>query len=342
MSSKRIGRDTVRFTHPPTILSFAASGGKMEAEGPLSRYFDLLETDSFRGEKTWEAAETAMQIQTMEAALKKGRLAFESLSLVFGGDLLNQCTATSFAMRHWGLPFCGVYNACASISESLILAAMSVDGGFASCTAAIASSHYCTAERQYRTPMPYGNQRAPTAQWTATACGCCILGTGSSGPRITHAVPGRIVDPGITDVNNMGAAMAPAAHSTISAYFRDTGETPEDFDLILTGDLGKFGHQLLQELFQRDGVDMGKNYFDCGMLLYDIERQDMHCGGSGAGCSASVLGGYLLRNLTSGKWRRILFAPTGALLSPTSVFQGETIPGICHAVVIESGKEARE
>ncbi len=342
MSSKRIGKDTVRFTHPPVFLSWASSGGKMEAQGPLSPYFDLLEEDSFRGEKTWEMAETAMQIQTLGRALEKGRLAPADLDLVFGGDLLNQCTGTSFAMRHWGLPFYGVYSACASLGESLALAAMSVSGGYALRAAAITSSHYCTAERQYRTPMPYGNQRTPSAQWTATACGCCILSYDGSGPRITHATAGRVTDLGITDASNMGAAMAPAAYSTISAYFRDTGEGPEDFDLILTGDLGKFGHSILQELFRRDKIDLTKNYFDCGMLLYNIEKQDMHCGGSGAGCSAAVLAGYLLGNLSAGKWRRILFAPTGALLSPTSVFQGESIPGICHAVVIESGKEARE
>ena len=187
--------------------------------------------------------------------------------------------------------------------------------------------------------MPYGNQRTPTAQWTATACGCCILGSGASGPRITHAVPGRIVDPGLTDPSNMGAAMAPAAYETISAYFADTGEQPKDFDLILTGDLGRFGSDLLRHLFEKDGIDMTRNYFDCGVLLYDIQQQDMHCGGSGAGCSASVLCGYLLGNLAGGKWRRILFVPTGALLSTTSVFQGESIPGIAHALVIESDQE---
>ena len=342
MSSKRIGAGTIRFSQPPVFLSWANCGGKMEAQGPLSRYFDQLEEDSFWGEKTWEMAKSAMQIRTLAKAMEKGKLARADLSLVFGGDLLNQCTGTSFAMRHYGLPFYGVYSACASMGESLALAAMSIAGGCALRAAAITSSHYCTAERQYRTPMPYGNQRTPTAQWTATACGCCILGHAGAGPRITHAVPGRVTDMGITDANNMGAAMAPAAHSTISTYFRDTGEGPEDFDVILTGDLGKLGHEILQELFRKDGTDMTKNYFDCGMLLYDIPKQDMHCGGSGAGCSASVLAGYVLGNLASGKWRRVLFAPTGALLSPTSVFQGESIPGICHAVVIESRKEKRE
>ncbi len=340
-SSKRIGSSTIRFASPPVFLSWANCGGKMEARGPLSRYFDILEEDSFWGEQTWERAESAMQIRAMELALKKAELKRSDISLAFGGDLLNQCTGTSFAMRHWGIPYFGAYTACATMAESLILAAMSIDGGYADRSAAIASSHYCTAERQYRTPMPYGNQRTPTAQWTATACGCCILGSKGSGPRITHAVPGRITDLGLTDPNSMGAAMAPAAYETISAYFRDTGESPKDFDLILTGDLGRFGSDILRELFQRDGIDMSKNYFDCGVLLYNIPKQDMHCGGSGAGCSAAVLAGYLLANLASGKWQRILFAPTGALLSTTSTFQGESIPGIAHALVIEADKEVK-
>ena len=341
MSCKRIGQDTIRFTRPPVFRAWANCGGKMEAQGPLASSFDTLEPDSFFGEKTWEAAESAMQIRCLSQALKKGGLTADRLSLAFGGDLLNQCTGTSFAMRHHGVPFCGVYSACASMGESLLLAAMSVASGAALSAAAMASSHYCTAERQYRTPLPYGSQRAPTAQWTATACGCCVLTAEGGGPRVTAAVPGRVTDLGLTDSCNMGAAMAPAAYHTISAYFRDTGEGPGDFDCILTGDLGKFGHALLIELFRRDGVDLTKNYTDCGLLLYDIEGQDMHCGGSGAGCSAAVLAGYLLGKLAADRWRRILFAPTGALLSPTSVFQGESIPGICHAVVIESGKEAQ-
>lgn len=311
----------------------------MEAQGPLARYFDLLEPDSFWGEKTWERAENVMQIHTMETALRKAQLRAQDIDLTFGGDLLNQCTGTSFAMRHFQRPFFGAYTACATIAESLILAAMSIDGGFAARCSAIASSHYCTAERQYRTPMPYGNQRTPTAQWTATACGCFLLGAEGTGPRITRAVAGTIVDAGLNDPNSMGAAMAPAAYETIAAYFRDCGESPADFDLILTGDLGRFGSDLLRELFSRDGIDLGKNYLDCGVLLYDIAQQDMHCGGSGAGCSAAVLAGYLLGHLAQGKWRRILFVPTGALLSTTSVFQGESIPAIAHALVIEAPKE---
>ena len=227
------------------------------------------------------------------------------------------------------------------MGESLALAAMSIDGGFASRAAAMTSSHFCTAERQYRMPVPYGSQRTPTAQWTATAAGCCILSNEGRGPAVTHAAIGRIVDRGITDANNMGAAMAPAAYDTLRALFSDTRTSPADYDLIVTGDLGRLGHEVVADLFARDGVDMTKNYKDCGLLLYDLERQDMHMGGSGCGCSAAVLNGYLLRGMREGKWNRIVFAPTGALLSPTSTMQGESIPGVCHAVILENiGEES--
>ena len=203
------------------------------------------------------------------------------------------------------------------------------------------SSHFCTAERQYRMPVPYGSQRTPTAQWTATAAGCCILSNEGRGPAVTHTAIGRIVDRGITDANNMGAAMAPAAYDTLRALFSDTRTSPADYDLIVTGDLGRLGHEVVTDLFARDGVDMTKNYKDCGLLLYDLERQDMHMGGSGCGCSAAVLNGYLLRGMREGKWNRIIFAPTGALLSPTSTMQGESIPGVCHAVILENiGEES--
>ena len=226
------------------------------------------------------------------------------------------------------------------MGESLSLAAMAVAGGFARIAAAQTSSHFCTAERQYRAPVPYGSQRAPTAQWTATAAGCCVVGAQSAGPYITHTTRGRIVDLGVTDAANMGAAMAPAAHNTLTALFRDTATTPRDYDLIVTGDLGYLGHALLTELFRRDGVELGDNCTDCGLLLYDRVKQDMHAGGSGCGCSAAVLNGYLLHGLRTGRWQRLVFAPTGALLSPTSSFQGESVPGICHAVVLSHTKEA--
>jgi stage V sporulation protein AD len=221
------------------------------------------------------------------------------------------------------------------MGESLALAAMLIDGGFADHAAAMTSSHFCTAERQYRMPVPYGSQRTPTAQWTVTAAGAAILAHTGPGPYITHVTPGKIVDTGITDTNNMGAAMAPAAYQTLTAHFRDTGRTPQDYDLIVTGDLGRLGSELLEELFRRDGVDLLSRHTDCGLLIFGPE-QDVHCGGSGCGCAASVLTGYLLDGMRAGTWNRILFCPTGALHSPTTAFQGESIPGICHAIAIDN------
>ncbi|KAF5063725.1 stage V sporulation protein AD [Oscillibacter ruminantium] len=338
MGNKRVGRRTVQLGSAPAILSCASIGGKQEKRGPLAACFDELHEDSFFGEKTWEKGESRMQQKAVQTALDKAKLHAGDLDCIFGGDLLNQCIGSSFGLRDFNVPFFGLYGACSTMGESLALAAMTIDGGFAEKAAAVTSSHYCTAERQYRMPVPYGNQRTPTAQWTATASGCCILGRDGDGPYVTHVTCGKIVDKGITDVNNMGAAMAPAAYDTISSFLRDTKTKPSDFDLILTGDLGELGHSIVQGFFERDGIDMSKNYLDCGMLLYDRKKQDMHAGASGCGCSAAVLCGYLLPGLRAGKWRRILFAPTGALLSPTSSFQGESIPGVCHAVCISSEK----
>ena len=337
--NKRLGARTVQLTHPPAVLGFAAVGGHMEGRGPLRDCFDELNEDHFWGQKTWEQGESTMQKHALSKALEKATLHEEDVDCVFAGDLLNQCIGSSFSLRESNIPFYGLYGACSTMGESLSLAAMLVDGGFARRAAALTSSHFCTAERQYRMPVPYGSQRTPTAQWTATAAGCCVLGAEGEGPYVTHVAAGKIVDKGVTDPNNMGAAMAPAAYDTLSAVFRDTGTKPADFDLIVTGDLGLLGHDIVVDFFARDGVDMTKNYDDCGLLLFDRKEQDMHCGGSGCGCSASVLCGYLLRGMREKKWNRILFAPTGALLSPTSSFQGESIPGICHAVVLSNRKE---
>lgn len=337
MRMPRIGAQTVAFRSPPVLLSSAAVGGRMEGKGPLSRYFDFIGDDSFFGEKTWEKAETALQRLAVAKALEKAELTRADVGVALGGDLNNQCIGTSFAVRDFGFPFLGLYNACATFGEGLILAAALLDGALTERALVVASSHYCTAERQYRMPMPYGSQRTPTQQWTATAAGCCLLGREGAGVRFTRATVGRIVDPGINDPNNMGAAMAPAAADTLTAYFRDTGESPADFDLILTGDLGALGHDIVVDLLSREGYPLGSVYSDCGLLLYDREKQDMHCGGSGAGCSAAVFSAYLAELLRNRRCRRLLFAPTGALLSPTSTFQGEDIPGICHAIVVECG-----
>ena len=341
MTSKRLGRQTVRLAQPPSVVSYANIGGKFEGNGPLSEHFDQLCPDSFFGKDTWEQAESAMQQRVLERALEKGGLMPKDLDYVLAGDLLNQCIGTAFGLRGFDIPFFGLYGACSTMGESLALGSLLISGGHARMTACMTSSHFCTAERQYRMPVPYGSQRTPTAQWTATAAGCCILSNEGRGPAVTHAAIGRIVDRGITGANNMGAAMAPAAYDTLRALFSDTRTSPADYDLIVTGDLGRLGHEVVTDLFARDGVDMTKNYKDCGLLLYDLERQDMHMGGSGCGCSAAVLNGYLLRGMREGKWNRIVFAPTGALLSPTSTMQGESIPGVCHAVILESiGEES--
>ena len=339
MANQKRGRQSFLLSDPPVITHWASVAGKKESEGPLAHTFDIKSQDTYFGQKTWEQGEKQMQKLALGKLAEKANMKLEDFDLVFSGDLLNQCIGTSFALREFGVPLCGVYGACSTMGESLALAAMSIDGGFARRAAAMTSSHFCTAERQYRMPVPYGSQRTPTAQWTATAAGCCILGDQGDGPYITHVTCGKIVDMGITDVNNMGAAMAPAAYDTLSALFRETKTGPGDYDLIVTGDLGALGHAIVTDLFRRDGVDLSRNYQDCGLLLYDLEKQDMHAGGSVCGCSAAVLNGYLLDGLRRGQWRRLVFAPTGALLSPTSSFQGESVPGICHAVVFSAGKE---
>ena len=280
MTSRRLGRQTVALLRPPSVVSYANVGGKFEANGPLAGHFDLLCTDSFFGKDTWEQAESAMQQEALTRALEKGGLTPAELDYVLAGDLLNQCIGTAFGLRDFQIPFFGLYGACSTMGESLALGSLLISGGHARTAACMTSSHYCTAERQYRMPVPYGSQRTPTAQWTATAAGCCILGDQGDGPYITHVTCGKIVDMGITDVNNMGAAMAPAAYDTLSALFRETKTGPGDYDLIVTGDLGALGHAIVTDLFRRDGVDLSRNSQDCGLLLYDLEKQDMHAGGS--------------------------------------------------------------
>ncbi|MGN8889416.1 stage V sporulation protein AD [Dysosmobacter sp. HCP28S3_G4] len=338
MSTKRMGRQTVALAAPPSVVSFANIGGKFEGNGPLADSFDELNKDSFFGQKTWEQGESVMQKRVLENALKKAGLESAQLDYILAGDLLNQCIGSSFALRDFGIPFYGLYGACSTMGESLSLASLLIDGGFAERCAALTSSHFCTAERQYRMPVPYGSQRPPAAQWTATAAGCTILAAEGPGPYVTHVTCGTIEDLGICDANNMGAAMAPAAYKTLTALFRETHTTPRDYDLILTGDLGELGHAIVLDFFRRDGLDLTGNYFDCGMLLYDRKNQDMHAGASGCGCSAAVLNGYVLSGMRAGRWKRVVFAPTGALLSPTSSFQGESIPGICHAVCLSCKK----
>ena len=337
MRSKKCGGQTLSFLSPPSVAGFAAVVGKKEGEGPLGACFDIVEQDDTFGETSWEKAESAMQGLALRAALDKAMRPASALDVIFAGDLLNQCIASSFAARGQKVPFLGLYGACSTMAESLVLAAMAIDGGFASLTASVASSHFCSAERQYRTPLEYGGQRTPTAQWTVTGSGAVVLSQDGEGPWITHATIGRVVDKGVKDANNMGAAMAPAAYDTLTAHFADTGRRPSDYDLIITGDLGSLGLELLQDLFHMDGVEFS-NLDDCGVRIYDAQSQDVHCGGSGCGCSAAVLTGQLLPRMREGRCRRLLFCGTGALLSPTSTMQGESIPGICHAVAFSASK----
>ena len=337
MANKKLGRQTVALQDPPSVIGSAAVVGKKEGEGPLAATFDHISQDDSFGERSWEKAESAMQKLALAAALSKAGLSVSGLDYLLAGDLLNQCIGSGFAVRGQDVPFFGLYGACSTMAESLSLASMLLDGGYGTKIAAMTSSHFCSAERQYRTPLEYGGQRTPTAQWTVTGSGCVILADQGPGPYITHVTTGKVVDKGIKDASNMGAAMAPAAYSTLSAHFQDTGRKPSDYDLIVTGDLGQLGRDIVADWFHRDGMDL-KNFNDCGTLIYDLEGQDVHCGGSGCGCSAVVLAGMLLNGMAGGRWKRILFCGTGALLSPTSSQQGESIPAICHAVALDIRK----
>ena len=339
MSEKKLGRQTVRLAHPPSFVTWGNAVGCKEGEGPLAHTFDYIDPDDTFGQPSWEKSESTMQKLALSLALTKAGLSPAGLDWLFAGDLLNQCIGSSFAARDQHIPFFGLYGACSTMGEGLALAAMTLDGGFGSYAGVAASSHFCSAERQYRSPLEYGNQRTPTAQRTVTGAGAVILSPQGAGPYITHITPGKIVDKGITDTNNMGAAMAPAVYDTLKAHFQDTGRGPKDYDLIVTGDLGQLGSQLLEELFRQDGVELISNHTDCGLLIYDLEGQDVHCGGSGCGCCASVLTGYLLQGMRDGVWQRLLFCPTGALHSPTTAFQGESIPGICHAIAISNCRQ---
>ena len=340
MKSKHIGRRTAALQCPPLIAAGAAVVGKKEGEGPLRSSFDYISEDSYFGQKSWEKAESTMLEKCFGLACSKAGLVPGQLDYILSGDLLNQCAGSTFALRNTGVPLFGLFGACSTMAESLSLGAMLIDGGYADSVCALTSSHFCSAERQFRLPLEYGGQRTPTAQCTVTGAGAVILRSGGSGARITHVTTGRIVDAGIKDACNMGAAMAPAAFDTLRAHFEDTSRLPGYYDAVITGDLGIFGHEVLRDLFEREGVRFSGVFTDCGAMIFDAARQDVHSGGSGCGCSASVLAGHILRSMAEGVWNRVLFAATGALMSPTTSMQGESIPGICHAVAIENMKEA--
>lgn len=323
--------DTLLFPTPPVVAAHAAIGGKKEGEGPLAACFDALSADNFFGQSSWEAAEKELALQTARLCLKKAQTTAEKVSLVLAGDLQAQCTASSYAMRELGIPFAGLFGACSTMAEALGLGAALCSAGMADGLLAMTSSHFCAAERQFRTPLSYGAVRTPTAQWTATAAGCCLLHPAGQGVGIAAATFGRVEDYQIKDINNMGAAMAPAAAATLLRYLRDTGQEPKDFDAIYTGDLGHLGSRLFREILTAEGLVM-KNHIDCGSILYDAARQNVKSGGSGPGCCAAVLCGRILPRLERGSYRRVLFIATGALMSQTTFLQKESIPAIAHLV----------
>ena len=337
MAENKRGRSSFLLPRPPVITAWASVAGKKESQGPLGHCFDKTSQDTFFGQKTWEQAEKAMQEQALSLLLKKAEIQRFDLDLVLSGDLLNQCIGSAFSVRNTGLPHLGLYGACSTMAESLLLASLAIEAGIADRAAAQTSSHFASSERQYRFPLGYGGQRTPTAQWTVTGSGAALVRRDGHGPRITGCTVGTVTDLGIKDANNMGAAMAPAAYATIKAHFDDMKTAPEDFDLIVTGDLGQLGKEMLLELARRDGVSLGGKLTDCGTMVFDNDKQDVHAGGSGCGCSAITLCGYLLGQLNGGKLKKILFCGTGALLSPTSTQQGLPIPGVCHAVCIAGG-----
>lgn len=336
--SKKIGKQTVRLSEGVVILSAASTVGPKEAEGPLGKYFDQTVEDFFFGEKSWELAESKFVEKNMGLAIQKANLKAKDIDYVLCGDLLNQCTGSTFGIKNLEIPFFGLFGACSTMGESMSLGAMLIDGGFANHILVGASSHFCAAEKQFRFPLPLGTQRPPTSTWTVTGDGAVVLGRKGEGPKIVEITTGIIVDMGVTDANNMGAAMAPAAADLLKTHFEDTGRTPQDYDVIATGDLGTVGRQLVVELLKKEGYDMDSRYTDCGIEIYDAEKQDTHAGGSGCACSAVTFCAYFYSKLVSGEIGRMLFIPTGALMSPTSSQQGQPIPGIAHGVVIEGCK----
>ncbi len=348
---KRIGKHTLELTNRPRVLGFGSVVGKKEGEGPVKEWFDRIFSDTTMGGETWEKAEAKLQEEAFSIALKKSGLEKENINYIFAGDLLNQCVSSSYGLRDFEIPFLGQYGACSTMAQTTAMAAVFCESGASDAAAAVTSSHFCSAERQFRYPLQYGGQRTPTAQWTVTGSGSLILGGFENGSfrfgdsladkgdinlkkqiGIEHLCVGKIVDMGIKDANNMGAAMAGAAADTIYRFLEDTGTTCDDYDYIVTGDLGRVGSDLMYELLMKEGISIEGRHKDCGLMIFDREIQDVHAGGSGCGCSGSVLCSYFLKNMHKRVFNNILFAATGALMSPTIVQQGESIPGIAHIV----------
>ena len=333
---ERLGKQTIKFNTPPTITETSSIVGPKEAQGPLAKYFDQCLEDEFWGEKTWEKAESKIIKENVNTLIFKSGIPIDQIDYCFAGDLLNQCISSSFGLRDINLPFFGVFGACSTFVESMCLGSVFIEGGGAKNVVCATSSHFCSAEKQFRFPLELGNQRTPTAQWTVTGSGAALLSSSGSGPYITNITPGKIIDMGIKDANNMGAAMAPAAFDTLITHLQDTCRKPSYYDLIITGDLGYIGKDILTELANTKGYNIKNNYNDCGVLIFDKNEQDTHSGGSGCACVATTFSGYLYKQLKSRKINKILLIATGALMNATSSQQGESIPGIAHAISIEN------
>lgn len=334
MDLKRVGNQTVVFATPPVILASYSVVGPMEGEGPLGKTFDKVWQNNINGEKSWELAESKLLQEAMQGALEQSGIAQNQIDYMLAGDLLNQIISSNFAARKMALPFIGLYGACSTMALGMAVGSMLIDGGFARHVLVGVSSHHDSAERQYRLPTEQGGQRALSTQWTVTGAGSVLLGQSGNGPRITAATIGRVLDYGETDAGNMGAAMAPAIADTLLNHFQDLQRQPADYNLIASGDLGMVGADLTREVMLRSGVSLGSEYADCGLMIYD-QSQDVHAGASGCGCSAVVFAGNIMQRLKAGALKRVLLVGSGALHSPTSALQGESIPGIGHAVVIE-------
>lgn len=334
MAEKHLGKQTVYFAKPPSIRATASIVGPKEGKGNLKQSFDYIIPDELWGEDSWEKAESKLVRETLAKVLQKGSMSNDQIEYVLAGDLLNQCIAANYGLRETDIPFFGLFGACSTMAESMSLGSMLIDGGYADNVVCITSSHFCSAERQFRYPLELGSQRAPTSQWTVTGSGAALLTSEQTGPFIRHVTTGKINDMGIKDTNNMGAAMAPAAADTILTHFADTGLVPDYYDLIITGDLGKVGKKICLDLLKMNGLDIENRYNDCGVMIFDTKQQDTHSGGSGCGCSATVFAGYIYKEIMKGNLKRVLFIATGALMSPVSTQQKESIPGIAHAVAI--------
>ncbi len=337
MIQKTKGSQSIAFAESPYIMSSASVVGKKESEGPLGKYFDLADPENLFGEKTWEAAESTMQKKACTIALGKAELSAEKVRYLFGGDLLRQGIATSMGVESLQIPLFGLFGACSTSGEALALSSMCVAAGYGEYMLAVTSSHFGTAEKEFRFPLSYASQRPLSAQWTVTGSGAFLVGNKKSHVRITGLTIGKIVDYGLKDSQNMGACMAPAAADTIAVNLQDFERTEEEYDRIITGDLGYVGQSILFDLMRKKGLDIMKNHMDCGMVIFDQKKQDTHAGGSGCGCAATTLSSYILPKIERGEWKRVLFVPTGALMSTVSYNEGESVPGIAHGIVLEHG-----